>query len=100
METVKQIKLSKDDFIIEAQNSSLKLKYVVKNDKYVVDISNMNLITATKVAILCSTYCFLKDFKKKICWIVKDDEISKAISILRLRNVEQMLVSNRLELAS
>ena len=100
METIKQIKLSKDDFIVISENSSLKLKYQIKDDKYVVDISNLNLINAVKVAILTSTYCFIRDFKKKICWVVADEEIKKAISILRLANIEQMLVENRLEMAS
>ena len=54
----------------------------------------MNLINATKIAILCSTYCFLNSFKKKLCWLVKDEETRQAISILRLRNIEQRVINN------
>ena len=70
------------------ENSSLKLDYQEELDRYIINISSMNLIKATKIAILTSTYCFLNNFKKKLCWIVKDDEIKRAISILRLRNTE------------
>ena len=91
MNIIKQIRLSKTDFIIDLEDSSLKLTYKNSPDKLVVDISNMNLIKATKVAIMCSTYCFIKNFTKKICWIVADEEIKRAISILRLRNIEQIL---------
>ena len=95
MNEIKQIRLSKTDFMIDLEDSSLKLNYKNAIDKYVVDISNMNLIKATKVAILCSTYCFIKNFKKKICWIVADEEIKRAISILRLRNIEQILINEQ-----
>jgi len=95
MNTIRQIRLSKTDFILDLEDSSLKFNYKNSIDKYIVDISNMNLIKATKVAIMCSTYCFIKNFKKKICWIVADEEIKRAISILRLRNIEQILLSEQ-----
>ena len=57
----------------------------------------MNIINATKTAIFCSTYCFIKNFKKKLCWLVKDEETKRAISILRLRNVEQQIKENTQE---
>ena len=88
METIKDIRLSEDIFSIITDNSSLKLNYTNQPDKYVVDISDMNLINATRIAILTSTYCFINNFKKKLCWVVNDDEIRRAISILRLRNAE------------
>lgn len=94
MENIKEIKLSKNNFTIVCDNSSLKLNYENKQDAYVVDISNMNLINATKIAILCSTYCFINDFKKKLCWVVQDEEIKKAISILRLGNIQNCFVAN------
>lgn len=94
MNTVKQIKLSKNDFIVESNDSSLKLDYKLQDDKYVIDISNYNLISATKIAILCSTYCFINDFKKKLCWLVKDEETMRAISILRLKNTQQIIKDN------
>ena len=86
MDTIKEIKLGQNVFHVLGENSSLKLDYREEFDKYVIDISSMNLINATKIAILASTYCFLNGFSKKLCWLVKDDEIKRAISILRLRN--------------
>jgi len=91
MNSIKNIKMSKDDFIINCDNSSLKLKYTKDKDNFIVDISNLNLITSIKIAILCSTYCYIKDFKRKICWIVSDSEIYRAISILRLNNTELVI---------
>lgn len=91
MNTIKNIKLSKDNFIVEMENSSLKLNYSEQDDKYLIDISSMNLINATKTAIFCSTFCFIKNFSKKLCWLVKDEETKRAISILRLKNVEQQI---------
>ena len=80
MNNVKDIKLSKNNFIVFSDNSSLKLTYKITDDEYIIDISSFNLIKATKIAILCSTYCFIKDFKKKLCWLVKDEETRRAIS--------------------
>lgn len=102
MNTIKQIRLSKDVLEVNLDNASLKFEYKNEQEKIIVDIRNLNLIKATKLAILCSTYCFIKDFKKKICWIVADEEIKRAISILRLRNVEQIVqpFTNRIEAVS
>ena len=103
MNNIKQIKLSKSNFIVECDNSSLKLDYITQNGKYIIDISTMNLINATKIAILCSTYCFINNFKKKICWLVADEEIKKAINILRLKNIESIVQktnSKRMVIAS
>ena len=97
METIKDIKLSENEFSVFMDNSSLKLNYQDEPDRYVIDISNMNLINATRIAILTSTYCFINNFKKKLCWLVKDDEIRRAISILRLRNVEGMVKTSQYE---
>ena len=91
MNTIKNIKLSNGNFVVEMEKSSLNLKYEELEDKYVVDISAMNLISATKTAIFCSTFCFIKNFQKKLCWLVKDEETKRAISILRLKNVEQLV---------
>ena len=103
METVRDIKLSKDQFTVLFDNSSLKLDYINEQGRYVIDISTMNLINAVKIAILTSTYCFINNFKKKLCWLVADDETMRAISILRLRNIEQQIKSQqvcKMELAS
>lgn len=91
MKNIKNIRLSQDKFIVETQNSSLSLNYKDEENRYIIDISSMNLINATKTAIFCSTFCFIKNFKKKLCWLVKDEEIKRAISILRLKNVEERI---------
>ena len=91
METIKDIKLSDSKFSVITDNSSLKLDYQNEENRYVIDISNMNLINATRIAILTSTYCFINNFQKKLCWLVADNEIKNAISILRLRNIESMV---------
>ena len=91
MNTIKEIKVLENHFIVDYEASSLKLKCKVENDKYIIDISKMNLINATKTAIFCSTYCFINNFKQTLCWIVADEEIKRAISILRLKNVEQIV---------
>ncbi len=98
MNDIEKINLTKSHFIINAGDNPLKLKYKNTPDKFIIDISSMNLIQATKVAIMCSTYCFINYFKKKLCWIVRDEEIRNAISILRLRNIEQITVEQSKEI--
>lgn len=89
--------MSQNKFIIESDDSPLKLNYTEVQDKFIVDISDMNLFQATKIAILCSTYCFLNSFEKKLCWLVKDEQTKKAISILRLCNMEQIVKDSSLQ---
>lgn len=91
MNNIKNIRVSNDSFIVELEKSSLKFDCKDLNGKYIIDISDMNLINATKTAIFCSTYCFIKNIGKKLCWLVADEEIKRAISVLRLRNVEQLV---------
>ena len=91
MNTIKNIKFSNNNFIVEMEKTSLNLSCSEQEDKYLIDISDMNLISATKTAIFCSTFCFIKNFKKRLCWLVKDEETKRAISILRLKNVEQQI---------
>ncbi len=88
MDNIRQIKLLKDAFLVFFNNSSLLLNYRIKNDKYFVDITDLNLINATKLAILFSTRYFIQGYKKKVCWIVKDKTIKDAIFILRLSNLD------------
>lgn len=91
MNHIKQIKLSKDEFIVEGNDTPLKLPYKTIGSEFIVDISDMNLLNATKIAILCSTFCYINGFKKKICWLVKDEETRRAIGVLRLRNMEPIV---------
>lgn len=53
-----------------------------------IDISGLNLIDATKVCILCSTFHFAKYWNGKIKWIVKDELTKIQISKLKLINIE------------
>ena len=84
--------------VLGALNGDITVKGLNLNsaqgDKYIIDISSMNLINATKTAIFASTFCFIKNFKKKLCWLVKDEETKRAISVLRLKNVEQQIKEN------
>ncbi len=70
-------------------------EFILKNDCFFlsVDISGLNLIDATKVCILCSTfhyakYCGLDIVGAKIKWIVKDVMTKSQIELLKLDNVE------------
>ncbi len=70
-------------------------EFILKNDCFFlsIDISGLNLIDATKVCILCSTfhyakYCGLDIVGAKIKWIVKDAMAKSQIELLKLDNVE------------
>ena len=97
MNTINKIDMSPDKIIIQSDDSSLKFDYTFDSDKYIIDISSLNLFQATKVAILTSTYCFINNFNKKLCWEVKDEQTQKAISILRLRNMEQKIKTAKIK---
>ena len=91
MNNIKNIQVTNKEFIVNLEQSSLKLNCKEEANSFVVDISHMNLIEATKTAIFASTYCFINNFSKNICWVVADEETKNAISILRLKNVEQIV---------
>ena len=91
MNNIKNIQVINNKFIVDLEKSSLKLNCTEETNSFVIDISHMSLIEATKTAIFCSTYCFIKNFPKNLCWQVADEEIKSAISILRLKNVEQII---------
>ena len=91
MNNIKNIKFLNNKFIVETKDSSIKFDCINEQDRYLIDISTLDILNATKTAIFCSTFCFIKNFKQTLCWLVKDEEIKHAISILRLKNVEQMV---------
>ena len=62
-----------------------------EKQRYIIDISHLDILKATRTAILTSTFCFINHFGKKLCWLVKDEEIKRAISVLKLQNVEQIV---------
>ena len=77
-------------------------EFILKNDCFFlsVDISGLNLIDATKVCILCSTfhyakYCGLDIVGAKIKWIVKDSMTKSQIELLKLDNVEIEIKKSR-----
>ena len=88
MNTIKNINHFNNKFTINFEDSSLNLKAFEDKINIYLDITSLNLIKAVKVAILTSTYCFLNEFEKNICWLVNDLEIKKAISILCLKNTK------------
>lgn len=53
-----------------------------------IDISGLNLIDATKVCVLASTFHYAKYCNGKIKWFVKDERIKEQIELLKLDNVE------------
>lgn len=52
------------------------------------DISLLNLIDASKTALLCSTYHFSKYPNGRIFWDLKDEQAVKLIMPLKLKNME------------
>ncbi|MBR2525937.1 hypothetical protein IKE67_05685 [bacterium] len=59
-----------------------------KSANMTVDISMLNLIDASKVATMASTYHFLKFSDGKINWIVNSKEIEKMLKPMNLGNTK------------
>ncbi len=57
-----------------------------KSANMTVDISMLNLIDASKIAITASTYHFLKFTDGSINWIVNSKEIEKILKPMNLGN--------------
>lgn len=53
----------------------------------IIDISKMNLIDASKICILCSTFHFAKYYDGNVTWRVRDIETQHTIRYLKLKNV-------------
>lgn len=72
--------------ILEVVNS-IKT-YMTKNDckNIDIDISKLNLIDASKLAILCSAYHFTKYPNGQIQWLVTNPELKKHIQPVVLKN--------------
>ena len=76
-------------------NNSINLvesikNYISKNDcpNLSMDISHLNIIDASKVTILCSTYHWAKYPNGKISWKIGYKEIKELISPLNLGNIK------------
>ena len=85
------IKVPKSDNMIEKIENFLKNS---SKEKINVDISNLNLIDASRMALLSSARFFAKYPDKKICWSVKDEETKRTISNLMLKNMELEIKDN------
>lgn len=72
-ETVEYIK----DFILNNECSTLS-----------VNISRLNLIDASKISILCSTFHFSKYPDGEITWYVNDRETLQTIKLMKLKNTK------------
>lgn len=59
-----------------------------KSANMTVDISMLNLIDASKIATMASTYHFLKFSDGKINWIVNSKEIEKMLKPMNLGNTK------------
>jgi len=57
-----------------------------------MDVSHLNLIDASKVTIICSTYHWSKYPNGKISWKIKSNEIKNLIKPLNLGNINLITV--------
>lgn len=71
------------DKIIENIKKSIRKS---KTANMTIDISMLNLIDASKVATLASTYHFLKFAEGSINWVVNSKEVANMIKPLSLGN--------------
>lgn len=65
-------------------------KYINDNDcpNLSMDISRLNIIDASKVTILCSTYHWAKYPEGQINWKISSDEIKELVNPLNLGNIK------------
>lgn len=59
-----------------------------KCDEFEADISLLNLIDASRTALLCSTYHFSKYPEGRIYWDLRDEQTRELIAPMRLVNME------------
>lgn len=57
-----------------------------KSSNMTIDISMLNLIDASKIATMASTYHFLKFAEGSINWVVNSKEIEKMLKPMNLGN--------------
>ena len=72
-------------------------EYINSNDceRLYIDISNLNMVDATKICVLCSTFHFSKYPDGKITWYVKDEITRSLIKRLKLTNTDVFLFSRK-----
>lgn len=89
-----QTVLEKDFAATEADNDTISLvesikNYIKENDcpNLSMDVSHLNIIDASKVTILCSTYHWAKYPNGKISWKISSDEVKELVKPLNLGNI-------------
>jgi len=62
------------------------------------DISLLNLVDASKTALLCSAYHFAKYPDGRLKWEVADESTRQIINTMKLKNMELIVKDNKVEL--
>lgn len=82
-----------NDYITPVEKSTDKILEVIKksirkskSSDMKIDISSLNLLDASKVATVASTYHYLKFNEGKIDWLVGSKEVEKMLRPLNLGN--------------
>lgn len=87
--------ISKEDFMsVNSGKGTINLveyikKYIKENDcpDLSMDVSHLNIIDASKVTILCSTYHWAKYPNGEISWKINSPEVKDIINPLSLGNI-------------
>lgn len=86
--------LKKDFFTNENSSNTIDIvekvkNYIQKNDcpDLSMDISHLNIIDASKVSIICSTYHWAKYPNGKINWLINSSEVNDLVSPSNLGNI-------------
>lgn len=92
---MKQAILKNNFLFAEQGNDTVSLvnsinDYISNNNcsKLSLDISHLNIIDASKVTILCSTYHWSKYPDGKISWKINSSEIEDIVNPLSLGNIQ------------
>lgn len=90
----------KEDFTFsEESNNTINLVESIKNyihehdcPNLSMDISGLNIIDASKVTILCSTYHWAKYPNGQISWKISSEEVKELVNPLNLGNIQLITV--------
>ena len=69
-------------------------KYIHEHDcpNLSMDISHLNIIDASKVTVLCSTYHWSKYPEGKISWLINSEDVKELVKPLNLGNIKMITV--------
>lgn len=69
-------------------------KYITEHDcpQMTMDVSHLNIVDASKVAVLCSTYHYVKYPHGHVNWLVNSPEVINLFKSLNLGNTELTIV--------